>query len=769
MAIDTWAVAVTESQWAPEECPQGQPVSVTTDRDSSCAPNLFRSWKVRTFTRIKSGPTGPHHRQPAKELFVELLGKRVIKELCKKVNGCSSESIHTRGQDGEKQVVQGSDLLAWTSVALQGGLIPGDGNRKAAGMVATVEKWRQRFQKSLSQSALLNLNGCDENAEGQWDAFYNLQGKISRNFQTLYTPGCLLCVKKYALSYKGHPAECHMKMALLCEVESGYVCNFFLYSPEVLQKGSKSPVTEQVLHWLLRPYYNKGYNVQLDSSAHMEGRLSQVFSGLGVNLEFVNVWAGEDNTVRTFSSPPSPSGFPSKKQGDSATEDDSAALLRAHLQGWVGPVLLPWASDTSEHQSAVFLQGFWLVVHLGCIDAFVLYSLRSRAPSSHISLRDFTYGLATELAVGYLPSTPLTTPLLSSLSSQPNVQKAAISREEEDSRRHASMVQCPGLCGLVNCGNSCYMNAVLQCLLGTVPLVEHFLDRRNRSKISSLESQVAAGPFLGLVEEVWLVRRDSWTPSEMRDVVCTLHPQFDNSCQQDAQELLLFLLNAIHDDLKTREDKQEGHNSPDLQGESSIVTQLFEGQLSYLTVCMDCSHQIQQNQVFTMLSLPVPNHVIKCSLQDCLALFFQQSTLTNTERRLCPECGLRQDTAVKTTLVKPPDILVLHLKRFECRGNHKKKLKTNVVFPLENLDLTPFSPNLSPRHSKYSLYAVVNHTGNLDMGHYTAYLHNAHTRSWHKFDDAAVSDVQDHLVQSLGAYILLYTCDKFRRPRILGL
>ena len=424
MAIDTWAVAISESQWTPEECPQGQPVSVTSDQDSICAPKLFKSWRPKSLTRVKPGPTGQHHRRSAKALFVQLLGKRVIEDLCKKVNGCSSACARSCGLDGEKerQPVRGSDLLTWTAVALQGGLIPGDGSGKAAGMVATVEKWRHRFQKILSRSALLNLNGCKENMEGQWDAFYNLQGSISRNFQTLYTPGRPLCVRKYTLSYKGHPAECHMKMALLCEVESGYVCNFFLYSPEVLQRGSKTPVTEQVLHRLLKPYYNKGYDVQLDSSANMEGRLSQIFSGLGINLQFVNLWTGEDNTVKPFSSPPSPTGVPPKKQGDFGMEDDSTAFLRPYLHGWVGPVVHPWASDTCEHHSSVFLPGFWVVVHLGCIDAFVLYSLQSRMPSSHSGLCDFTYGLATELAVAYLPSTPLTTPSLSRLSSQPNVK-----------------------------------------------------------------------------------------------------------------------------------------------------------------------------------------------------------------------------------------------------------------------------------------------------------------------------------------------------------
>ncbi|KAJ8398276.1 hypothetical protein AAFF_G00428460 [Aldrovandia affinis] len=802
MAVETWALAVAESQWAPEECPGGgggAPVSVTSDRDGLCAPGLFRSWKVvRPFARVKSGPTGARHRQPpAKELFTELLGRRTIEELCRRANA--------NAEPGERpRALRGPDLLAWVAVALQGGLIPGPGGRKAAAMPATVDRWRHRFERSLPPGALLNLSGRGESADDQWDAFHRLQGNISQNFQTLYTPGERLSVRKYALSYRGHPARCRLKLALLCDAETGYVCGFFLYSPDALQSGSKSPVAEQVLHRLLRPYYHRGHRVQLDSSAHMEGRLGPVFSGLGVHLEFVSLWSGEDDdAVRPFpSSPPSPSPSPSlspsglgspQQQGDCGTVEDPAALLRAHLRGWVGVALVP--GPWEECGPAVCLQGLWLAVHLACIDAFVLRSLRSQEPGHPAHLCHFAHGLATELAVEYLPSTPLaTSPAAASLASLPGVQNTAASStagpraEEEEggggSSRRASVVQCPGLCGLENCGNSCYMNAVLQCLLCTVTLVEHFLNRQNRSDIARLQSPAVAGPFLRLVEEVWLAGRDSWCPSEMKGVVCALHPQFDNSCQQDAQELLLFLLNGLHDDLKKKEDgplererekkrepvcSPERGTSPGPPGEASIVTRLFEGRLSYVTLCMQCSHQVQQSQVFTMLSLPVPNHLIKCSLQDCLALFFQQSTLTHTERMLCPECGLRQDTAVHTTVVKHPDILVLHLKRFECRGNNKRKLKTNVVFPLENLDLTPFTPSPSPPHTRYSLYSVVNHSGNLDMGHYTAYCHNAHTRSWHRFDDGAVGDVQDHLVQSLGAYILFYSREKFRRPRILGL
>ena len=61
---------------------------------------------------------------------------------------------------------------------------------------------------------------------------------------------------------------------------------------------------------------------------------------------------------------------------------------------------------------------------------------------------------------------------------------------------------------------------------------------------------------------------------------------------------------------------------------------------------------------------------------------------------------------------------------------------------------------------------VQNHTGDLDMGHYTALCHSTLSSSWHHFDDTAVSEVVDFLVQSPNAYILLYSRQPFHRPTI---
>lgn len=49
--------------------------------------------------------------------------------------------------------------------------------------------------------------------------------------------------------------------------------------------------------------------------------------------------------------------------------------------------------------------------------------------------------------------------------------------------------------------------------------------------------------------------------------------------------------------------------------EATVVSRLFEGQLSYMTVCLHCEHQAHSTQAFTILSLPIPRDTRCCSIQ----------------------------------------------------------------------------------------------------------------------------------------------------------
>ncbi|XP_028258050.1 putative ubiquitin carboxyl-terminal hydrolase 50 [Parambassis ranga] len=547
----------------------------------------------------------------------------------------------------------------------------------------------------------------------------------------------------------------------------------YVYCPLQLQKQNRKPVVEQVVRHLLRPFCNHRLLVQLDSSAWMEGRLTGI-SGLGVDIHFVPAVKRPKMCPASSSSP---SVRPHKHQRSS---EHSKSQFMSHLQGWTGPALFP-LSDLKESARDVFLPGLWVALHIICINTFVLHTLQRKGSGKQVNLTEFTRSVASHLA----PDCSVTVPVLPRLNSCSYQETSSTNtfkqRTKTDSssyvrkhekRRVPSRWNKPGVCGLDNSGNSCYLNAVLQCLCSTVPLVEHLLHHDTRKEMAKSKCRVAE-VFVRLLEEMWLGSSSSCAPVEARSVLCTILPQFNNYSQQDAQELLLFLINALHDDLKklrssVRQARQEQNRSG--APECTIVSHLFEGQLSYVTLCMHCDHQAQSTQTFTVLSLPIPAGITKCSIQDCLSLFFEQTILTGGEQMLCSVCGLRRETAVLTCLDKPPEILMLHLKRFGCKGKNQVKLRTNVAFSMK-LDLTPFlsSSARNTSYSSYHLYAVVNHTGHLNMGHYTALCHSAPTRIWHCFDDSIVKEVQDSLVQSPNAYMLLYSRKPFQKPTIQGL
>ncbi|XP_029951439.1 putative ubiquitin carboxyl-terminal hydrolase 50 [Salarias fasciatus] len=551
----------------------------------------------------------------------------------------------------------------------------------------------------------------------------------------------------------------------------------YLYSPERLQKQSRKPVVEQVVKHLLRPFCSHRHLVQLDSSAWMEGKLSDIFSGLGVNINFV---PAVKRPPLTSASPSSPAVTLHQHRWPS---EASASQLIAHVQGWTGPAMFP-QSDLKGSAVDVFLPGVWVTLHMICINTFVLHAMQSQGSGRQAHLTEFTRTLASQLVTDSSISVPVL-PRLNSCSYEgtgsTNLSKQRTNTSSADQVKENKKPSCssaerlqnrPGVCGLDNSGNSCYLNAVLQCLCSTVPLVEHLLHQDTRRELARSKCRVAE-VFVRLLEQMWLGRSSSCAPVEARSVLCSILPQFNNYSQQDAQELLLFLLNAFHDDLRkmratTRRPRQE-HNRK-CAAESTIVSHLFEGRLSYVTLCMQCDHQAHSEQSFTVLSLPIPTHLIRCSIQDCLSLFFEQTVLTGGEQMLCSVCGLRRETAILTCLDKPPEILTLHLKRFGCKGRSQVKLRTDVVFSMK-LDLSPFVSSSLPNdlYSSYHLYAVVNHIGHLNMGHYTALCLNAPARTWHCFDDSTVREVQDSLVQSPNAYMLLYSRKPFQKPKIPGL
>ncbi|XP_068131483.1 ubiquitin carboxyl-terminal hydrolase 8 [Hyperolius riggenbachi] len=332
----------------------------------------------------------------------------------------------------------------------------------------------------------------------------------------------------------------------------------------------------------------------------------------------------------------------------------------------------------------------------------------------------------------------------------------------------------PALTGLRNLGNTCYMNSILQCLCNTPHLAEYFHKNYyqadiNRSNFLGHKGEVAE-EFGIIMKALWTGQYKYISPRDFKVTIGKINDQFAGYSQQDSQELLLFLMDGLHEDLnkadnRKRHKEENNEHLNDAQASESawikhkqlnesIIVALFQGQFKSTVQCLTCHKKSRTFEAFMYLSLPLPSS--KCSLQDCLKSFSKEEKLTDNNRFYCSNCKTRRDSTKKIEIWKLPPVLLVHLKRFSYEGRWKQKLQTHVDFPLEHLDLSPYV--IGPKiFKKYNLFGVSNHYGGLDGGHYTAYCKNALKQRWCKFDDHEVSDISVSSVKTSAAYILFYT------------
>ncbi|KAK7375213.1 hypothetical protein VNO78_35906 [Psophocarpus tetragonolobus] len=143
------------------------------------------------------------------------------------------------------------------------------------------------------------------------------------------------------------------------------------------------------------------------------------------------------------------------------------------------------------------------------------------------------------------------------------------------------------------------------------------------------------------------------------------------------------------------------------------------------------------------------------SLYKCLEAFLQEEPLGPEDMWYCPGCKKHRQASKKLDLWRLPEILVIHLKRFQYSRYFKNKLETYVDFPVDNLDLSAYITHGNSESYHYTLYAVSNHYGSMGGGHYTAFVHRGGDQ-WYDFDDSHVYPISKEKIKSSAAYVLFY-------------
>ncbi|XP_053328792.1 LOW QUALITY PROTEIN: ubiquitin carboxyl-terminal hydrolase 20-like [Spea bombifrons] len=257
--------------------------------------------------------------------------------------------------------------------------------------------------------------------------------------------------------------------------------------------------------------------------------------------------------------------------------------------------------------------------------------------------------------------------------------------------------------------------------------------------------------------------------------------------------------------------KAQVHNGGKRRSEvryRSVISDIFDGSILSLVQCLTCDRVSTTIETFQDLCLPIPGKedlaklhsaihqssvtkagncvenynsqgwltflmdyirrfVVSCipswfwgpvvTLEDCLAAFFAADELKGDNMYSCERCKKLRNGVKYCKVLRLPEILCIHLKRFRHEVMYSFKINSHVSFPLEGLNLRPFlAKECVSRTTSYDLLAVICHHGTAGSGHYISYCQNVINGQWYEFDDQYVTEVHETVVQNAEAYVLFY-------------
>jgi ubiquitin carboxyl-terminal hydrolase 8 len=295
--------------------------------------------------------------------------------------------------------------------------------------------------------------------------------------------------------------------------------------------------------------------------------------------------------------------------------------------------------------------------------------------------------------------------------------------------------------GLTNIGNTCYLNATLQCLVHIHEL-NMFLDKH-------IPTSVLLKEYNDL-RLLMLQNHQSITPTRFVKVVhhvCNEKKMdlFTSYSQYDLSEFLRFMMNEFHESMKqyvqvpipkqmTLIDKKCVEMMiRNYSKDYSFIIDFFYGISVNIIETTKIESIIPES--FFILDLPIPSTSV-VTLYDCIQLYAQPETIEWKDE----STNTYVPATKKIQFWKLPRLLFVVFKRFD-NTNHKNNQMIQV----------PFTITLGSE--SFQLICICNHYGSVHGGHYSTLVQQD---KWIEFDDGTMTIVPEDKVITQNAYCLLF-------------
>nr|XP_002127053.1 ubiquitin carboxyl-terminal hydrolase 36 [Ciona intestinalis] len=302
--------------------------------------------------------------------------------------------------------------------------------------------------------------------------------------------------------------------------------------------------------------------------------------------------------------------------------------------------------------------------------------------------------------------------------------------------------------GLVNLGNTCFLNSALQCLTYTPPLANYLMSNQHRAQcrvngqfcmLCSLQHHQSASFGNG---------GKSIRPMNILKNLRIIAKHLQFGRQEDAHEFIRYSVDAMQRScLFGLPSKLDIHTKT-----TTLVYQIFGGYLRSRVKCRQCRAVSDTFDPFLDLSLDI-NKQESNDLRKCLENFVKPELLHGDNLYKCYQCKKSVPASKTFSIHRPPNVLTVQLKRFSSfMGN---KINRDITYP-SKLNLGPYTSSDRNEGPIYDLYAVLVHSGfSCNSGHYYAYAKAANGQ-WYCFNDSSVNQVSSHQALNQQAYLLFY-------------
>ena len=371
-------------------------------------------------------------------------------------------------------------------------------------------------------------------------------------------------------------------------------------------------------------------------------------------------------------------------------------------------------------------------------------------------------------------------------------KEEVVTKVENSNNPFVKGIVFPHPAGLLNVGQSCYMNATIEALSNIKEFSSRLLQKYGSF---DLETQPLCLSFSSLLYNLFHTKENYIAPKLFKEIIGKLNPLFEGNHAADAKDLIFFIIETLHKEIlgpnKNNSNNevdflQQEMNSQDEQkmlndflieykSNRTFVSNIFYGINRSIMKCFGCGICKYSFQTFNLLIFPlkkVKNYKIKrngsvknldLNLYDAFNCEQEEEKLEGENMIYCNRCRKLSPGSHKQDIYGTPQVLIIILNRGRNNQDFNEEFRFDEFLDFNNNNIVVNQGS----YKKYFLCGIITHLGESGSGgHFIAYCRNDCNSGFYCYNDHAVSQVSviDAMATKISSrdiekktpYILLY-------------